>query len=127
MAKTESITAYKHFAIMTVVFTYFNMKDFGERMCESLSDKKREVKVSEAREQSVVLKRDRNASITEDDIVDAVIDSVRNLISNDSRLESQISEVYEFEYDKKYIDKQFVKDNFDIRILGKTVVIDIER
>lgn len=127
MAKTESNTAYRHFAIMTVLFTYFNMKDFGERMCESLSDKKREVKVSEAREQSVVLKRDRNASITEDDIVDAVIDSVRNLISNDSRLESQISEVYEFEYDKKYIDKQFVKDNFDIRILGKTVVIDIER
>ena len=96
-------------------------------MCECLSDKKRELKVSEAREQSVVLKRDRNASITEDVIVDAVIDSVRNLISSDSRLESQISEVYEFEYDKKYIDKQFVKDNFDIRILGKTVVIDIER
>ena len=127
MAKSESNTAYRHFAIMTVLFTHFNMKDFGERMCECLSDKKRELKVSEAREQSVVLKRDRNASITEDVIVDAVIDSVRNLISSDSRLESQISEVYEFEYDKKYIDKQFVKDNFDIRILGKTVVIDIER
>lgn len=127
MAKTESITAYKHFAIMTVVFTYFNMKDFGEKICECLSDKKRELKVSEAREQSVVLKRDRSTNVTEDDVVDAVIDSVRSLISSDSRLESQISEVYEFDYDKKDVDKHFVKDNFDIRILGKTIIIDTER
>ena len=83
--------------------------------------------VSEAREQSVVFKWDRSTNVTEDDVVDAVIDSVRSLISSDSRLESQISEVYEFDYDKKDVDKHFVKDNFDIRILGKTIIIDTER
>lgn len=127
MAKHEGVTAYRQFAIMTALFTYFNMKDFGDKICELLSDKKRELKVTEAREKSVVLKRDRNTILTESDMVDVIGEAVKDLIDSDSRVEAQIAETYEFDYSDKDVTKAFVEDNFDILFNGKTVVIDIEK
>ena len=104
MSKTTKMSAYRRFAITTAVFCYFDMKDFGEKLCEVLAESKKNLKVGEAREKSVALKRDRDTSITEEVMHAAAAEALRRMIDN-----------------------KFASEEFDITVSGKNVVIDWER
>lgn len=127
MSKTTKMSAYRRFAITTAVFCYFDMKDFGEKLCEVLAESKKNLKVGEAREKSVTLKRDRDTSITEEVMHAAAAEALIRMIAEDSRVETHIADTYEFDYEDDMIDNKFASEEFDITVSGKNVVVDWER
>ena len=123
----DSKLAYKNYAIVASFFSYFEMKELGEEICEVLSEDKRDLKVAEARESSVTLKRGRNQTFTEDSIRNATEKAMRRLVENDTRILQHISDVYEFEFDAKCINAKFISDSFDFKFSGRNIIIEVER
>lgn len=123
----KAISAYRSFAIINTVFAYYNMKDFGDKLCEVFDEEKKDMKVAEARECSVVLKRDRSQTITELEIKEAIQKALRDLIEKGDDIETRISDMYDFDYKPSDIDLDFVDEEFDIRISGRNIIIDSER
>lgn len=122
----KTTSAYRRYAIITVFFAYYSMKDLGEEMCGILSSIDKDIKVSESRESCVTLKKSRGATITEDDLEDAAVKAFCSLIKNDNRFASHISDIYEFTFDPKSIDTEFVNHELSFHISGRSICVVLE-
>lgn len=118
---------YIQSAIMSTFMRYYTTKDLADKVVEIYGSEDREFQVFETRASSIIFRKKRDCTITENKLAACIVKGMRSLISSDTdTFISDINDRYEFEYYPELINDEFVEEFFTIVKSQKHFYVDID-
>lgn len=124
MKKSDS---YMQTCALNEVTKLYSMQKFADGLCKILNKKTGiDITVYETSDDGFAIRKKKDGTITDNEIISGLTKVVRDLADDYDDFEDIISDLYDFEYDKKLITESFVSDITSIRRSGRLLYIELD-
>lgn len=117
-------------AILNEVTLAYTTRDIADEMISYLEDQDINLVVYETHSDAIVFRKKRDLTVTDDQITEAFVYAIQELVHKSEKgidnIVDILSDNYDFEYDKSYINKSFISEVIIIRRSGKLISVEID-
>ena len=117
-------------AILNEVTLAYTTRDIADEMISYLEDQDINLVVYETHSDAIVFRKKRDLTVTDEQITEAFVYSIQELVHKSEKgidnIVDILSDNYDFEYDKSYINKSFISEVIIIRRSGKLISVEID-
>lgn len=117
-------------AILNEVTLAYTTRDIADEMISYLEDQDINLVVYETHSDAIVFRKKRDLTVTDDQITEAFVYAIQELVHKSEKgidnIIDILSDNYDFEYDKSYINKSFISEVIIIRRSGKLISVEID-
>lgn len=118
---------YNQVAIITSVLRIFSMDMIAEMMQECIDEQNKPLHIIEKKERGMTLKREREADVSEADVMKLMKQAIIKTINSDyDTFVVDISERYEFDFDGDMINIDLLENGINIKKNGNIFYLTVE-
>ena len=126
----KKIPVFMQRAILNEVTLAYTTRDIADEMISYLEDQDINLVVYETHSDAIVFRKKRDLTVTDDQITEAFVYAIQELVHKSEKgidnIVDILSDNYDFEYDKSYINKSFISEVIIIRRSGKLISVEID-
>ena len=117
-----------HMAIVHMFFELYSVRDLAERVVDDLDDADRgSVELHSSKQSGFTIRCKKDAEIEDSTIIDTIVDAIADMLDDkEDEAIDFMSDNYEQGYSPDSINKDLVREAFDISHNGRLIIIEID-